>query len=649
MKRIICRLLIGLVWCALIVSAQESPSDYYDYYDEPPVEEALAKDPLPITEDTAPKEPKVAEKEVPLEEAALTEAPTTTTTEPSTTKPSRRIVQIKPRLLSPRRRPSSSSQSSSNPKTEASATSAAKPRQESSSPRGSSTSVSTRRGSRNRVRGSPRETSTDTAPTEATEEESPSRRLTSRRNQRTRSQSSRTPSTSHSPSSRRTSGRSSISTTTEDTTVETGHRFRSGRRNLRGRQSSPPATDDKEEEPQVESTSPSRRRQIGRGNASRKLRFRPGFRSGPRFQQTSITRTTSDSPPVTDKTTTTTASSPVTEKITTTTEAIVTPIDSTLPPDVIETTTMEIASEPQVIEDTTLVIAPVLQESETINIANVPTLQETERNMEPAPAPQVTEFTTKHAPTPEVTEAEIRVPAPLSEVSTATAEVHGPSRATEFIPSGVATSKPALAVVTPKPIRILTTARPTSAAVPPKPVRIVAPAKPTPAVASPKSAQRGSSRYSPPKDPAHPNVQTTQAPSHIFAPPLSASVKSRARGSTPSPKILSTHDATHKPVTTAPVPKIETTTSKYPRPNYGSSDLRYVGGSVVITEVGTVEDTPPGEVRQILSGFGSRRRGLGRPQVKPTTKKATVAEPVFPKAPVESTVYDYYDDYYYDY
>lgn len=67
----------------------------------------------------------------------------------------------------------------------------------------------------------------------------------------------------------------------------------------------------------------------------------------------------------------------------------------------------------------------------------------------------------------------------------------------------------------------------------------------------------------------------------------------------------------------------------------------------MITEIGTVEDTPLDEVRRILNGFGSRRRGLGRPQARPTTKKATASEPVLPKAPVESTAHDYYDDYYY--
>lgn len=73
---------------------------------------------------------------------------------------------------------------------------------------------------------------------------------------------------------------------------------------------------------------------------------------------------------------------------------------------------------------------------------------------------------------------------------------------------------------------------------------------------------------------------------------------------------------------------------------------------MVITEIGTIEDTPQNEVLRILEGLGSRRRGLGRPQ-KPVQKQSAppktpppVVKKVVPEVPVQD---DYYDDYYYDY
>lgn len=57
----------------------------------------------------------------------------------------------------------------------------------------------------------------------------------------------------------------------------------------------------------------------------------------------------------------------------------------------------------------------------------------------------------------------------------------------------------------------------------------------------------------------------------------------------------------------------ESQISKFPIPNYGGSDLTFKGGEVQITQIGTIEDTPIEQVHTILSGFGSRRRGLARP------------------------------------
>lgn len=61
---------------------------------------------------------------------------------------------------------------------------------------------------------------------------------------------------------------------------------------------------------------------------------------------------------------------------------------------------------------------------------------------------------------------------------------------------------------------------------------------------------------------------------------------------------------------------------------------------VVITEIGTLENTPQDQVQIILSGLGGRRRGLGRPPASRTTTSTTQAPP---QEPV-----NYEDDYYYD-
>lgn len=146
-----------------------------------------------------------------------------------------------------------------------------------------------------------------------------------------------------------------------------------------------------------------------------------------------------------------------------------------------------------------------------------------------------------------------------------------------------------------------------------------------------------------------------------FAAPLSVSVQT---GTRISPQTDSDNEVngqfvtetprqsvTRKPATEAPV---VTTThrSKYRQPSYGQSDIRYAGGDVVITEIGTIEDTPQNEVLRILGGLGSRRRGLGRPQKPPQKQSpspktpAPVVKKVAPETPVQD---DYYDDYYYDY
>lgn len=168
-----------------------------------------------------------------------------------------------------------------------------------------------------------------------------------------------------------------------------------------------------------------------------------------------------------------------------------------------------------------------------------------------------------------------------------------------------------------------------------------------------------SCRYTPPPDPSHPIIQKN-VDLHKFAAPLSASVKAGSRDSsltdsdnevngrfvTEAPR----RKATRRPATEAPV-LTTTQSSKYPRPSYGKTEIRYAGGEVVITEIGTLEDTPPNEVHRILGGLGSRRRGLGRPQ-KPVLKQpAPKSPPVVEQKPVpEEPMYDdYYDDYYYDY
>lgn len=148
---------------------------------------------------------------------------------------------------------------------------------------------------------------------------------------------------------------------------------------------------------------------------------------------------------------------------------------------------------------------------------------------------------------------------------------------------------------------------------------------------------------------------------HKFAAPLSVSVQAGTRISpqtdrdnevngrfvteAPRPKV------TRKPTTEAPV-LTTTRRSKYPQPNYGQSDIRYTGGEVVITEIGTIEDTPQNEILRILGGLGSRRRGLGRPQKPTQTQSAApktpspVGKKFVPEVAVDD---DYYDDYYYDY
>lgn len=144
-----------------------------------------------------------------------------------------------------------------------------------------------------------------------------------------------------------------------------------------------------------------------------------------------------------------------------------------------------------------------------------------------------------------------------------------------------------------------------------------------------------------------------------YAAPLSASVKASSRDSSPTHVDNEVNgrfvtEAPHSKVTRRPAteaPVLTTTqSSKYHR-NYGKTDIRYVGGEVVITEIGTMEDTPQDEIRRILGGLGSRRRGLGRPQ-KPVQKQPAPKSPpvVKQKAVPEEPAYDdYYDDYYYEY
>lgn len=63
--------------------------------------------------------------------------------------------------------------------------------------------------------------------------------------------------------------------------------------------------------------------------------------------------------------------------------------------------------------------------------------------------------------------------------------------------------------------------------------------------------------------------------------------------------------------------------------------------------IGTVEDTPPHEVRQILSGLGSRRRGLSKVEVPIEGNDATPAasshQEQLPLADEVDYLYEYYD------
>ncbi|MPC24878.1 Zonadhesin [Portunus trituberculatus] len=173
-----------------------------------------------------------------------------------------------------------------------------------------------------------------------------------------------------------------------------------------------------------------------------------------------------------------------------------------------------------------------------------------------------------------------------------------------------------------------------------------------------KSSRRGSSRYNPPPEPSHPNIEKDVALQFKFTAPLSDSVKSGSRSSSlpetdnevngrfvsDTPRMK----PTRRPATEAPV-LTTTQSSKFPHPNYGKSDITYVGGEVVITEVGTMEDTPQYEIQRILGGLGSRRRGLARPQKSPKKQTTTKSPPVVKAKPEEPINDEYYDDYYYDY
>lgn len=73
------------------------------------------------------------------------------------------------------------------------------------------------------------------------------------------------------------------------------------------------------------------------------------------------------------------------------------------------------------------------------------------------------------------------------------------------------------------------------------------------------------------------------------------------------------------------VSETESPKSKFRTPNYGGSDLIFKGGEVQITQIGTIEDTPIDQVHSILSGFGSRKRGLARPN-SPKEEKQVQAQ-----------------------
>jgi len=64
---------------------------------------------------------------------------------------------------------------------------------------------------------------------------------------------------------------------------------------------------------------------------------------------------------------------------------------------------------------------------------------------------------------------------------------------------------------------------------------------------------------------------------------------------------------------------------------------------VIVSQIGTLENTPPEQVSQILSGLGSRRRGLARPS-KHAQLTTTTEEPALEDYKLEDYYY-YYDDY----
>ena len=66
---------------------------------------------------------------------------------------------------------------------------------------------------------------------------------------------------------------------------------------------------------------------------------------------------------------------------------------------------------------------------------------------------------------------------------------------------------------------------------------------------------------------------------------------------------------------------------------------------VIVTQIGTLENTPREEVRMILSGLGGRRRGLSRPSKKATISTTTTEPAPFPDINLDD--YYYYDEYEY--
>lgn len=68
----------------------------------------------------------------------------------------------------------------------------------------------------------------------------------------------------------------------------------------------------------------------------------------------------------------------------------------------------------------------------------------------------------------------------------------------------------------------------------------------------------------------------------------------------------------------------------------------YILYQVVITEIGTLENTPQDQTRIILSGLGGRRRGLGRPSRTTSTTTTEAAPPL--QEPLNYEDYYYYDE-----